>query len=152
MQRYQDNIDCQLVSPEFYRVSDLLLTTESRCGFSESELVADSGWRVVSAALTAGSASSGGTSVDCTTGAVGSALSGASTWAFQNTSSLGGGTDQTAFNLGTTVGFVAASDVFGSGALANGAECVYSDMGLGAEHSIVDCRSVGMSDLGSECG
>ena len=78
-----DNIECQLVSPEFYRVSDLLLITESRCGFSESALADDSGWRVVDAALTAGSASSGGTNVDCTIGAVVSALSGAATWASQ---------------------------------------------------------------------
>ena len=65
---------------------------------------------------------------------------------------LGGESGQTAFGLGTAVGLVAASDVFGSGAAANGAECVYSDMGLGAEYSIVDCRSVGMNDLGTECG
>ena len=61
--------------------------------------------------------------------------------------SLGGFSGQTGFFLGTAVGLVAASDVSGPGAAANGAECVYSDMGLGAEYSIVDCRSIGMNDL-----
>ena len=148
----RSNIVCQLVSPEFYRVSDLLTIFETQCGFRESELAANSGWRVVDAALTAGEREfwrherglQDWCGWECAERGVDVGLS-------EHCHRLAARTDQTAFNLGTTVGLVAASDVSGSGAPANGAECVYSDMGLGAEYSIVDCRSVGMNDLGTEC-
>ena len=124
---------------------------DSVCGF-DSAAFAQSGWSLLNASLTAGSATTAdGTAVTCRSDTVDASLGGAQTLGFPSDSSLGGLLGQTTYSSGETFGLVAAEAVSGTNAVPNAAECMYSGDGLGASYSIADCRMIGLDDLDSLC-
>ena len=123
----------------------------SVCGF-DSAALAQSGWSLLNAPLTAASATTAdGTAVTCRSDTVDASLAGAQTLGFPSDLSLGGMLGQTTYSSGEAFGLVAAEAVSGTNAVPNAAACMYAPDGLGASYSIADCRMIGLDELDTLC-